>query len=482
MVPRPRHHLPSSRCPAARPALPRAELLHRRRLPRREPHRHGKLVADPIEEKLNELDNIKRIRSDIDDGLLVVQVEFIYSESPDEIQRSRARGEQPATRPTRRPAQPRDPQVTASDVSTYQLAFVTDSAGYRALYDQADALKKGDREDPRGEGEAARLPRPATARLGGPRQDGPAPPLAQPRPRRDPERGQNIPGGSIGRGRQEVQHQDQRRLRLGRRSATPSVNAGDGRIVYLRDIATVEMAYNDETYLTRYNGKKAIFLTVSEKDRTNILEVQKKSPAHRRGGRPPARRHPAGAGLRPGRRRGPAPFALHPRLQHRHPARADHPPAARLRASLVVMISIPLSIAIGLFLLNLFGFTINQLSIVGMIIALGLLVDDSIVVVENIERFLRNGHKRRDAAIKATQQISLAVPRLHRHPSSSPSCRSSSCPKARAISSAASHGGGAHHHRLLLRLGHHRALPQQPRAERQSIRRRATSSCAGCSD
>lgn len=44
-----------------------------------------------------------------------------------------------------------------------------------------------------------------------------------------------------------------------------------------------------------------------------------------------------------------------------------------------------------------------------MIIALGLLVDDSIVVVENIERFLRNGYKRRDAAIKATSQISLAV-------------------------------------------------------------------------
>ena len=49
-----------------------------------------KLVADPIEEKLNELDNIKRIRSDIDDGLLVVQVEFIYSESPDEKYKMRS--------------------------------------------------------------------------------------------------------------------------------------------------------------------------------------------------------------------------------------------------------------------------------------------------------------------------------------------------------------------------------------------------------
>ena len=64
------------------------------------------------------------------------------------------------------------------------------------------------------------------------------------------------------------------------------------------------------------------------------------------------------------------------------------------RATIVVMISIPLSLAIGLFLLDMFGITINQLSIVGMVVALGLLVDDSIVVVENIERYLRMGYSR----------------------------------------------------------------------------------------
>jgi len=73
------------------------------------------------------------------------------------------------------------------------------------------------------------------------------------------------------------------------------------------------------------------------------------------------------------------------------------------------MVSIPLSLAIGLFLLDMFGITINQLSIVGMVVALGLLVDDSIVVVENIERYLRMGYSRRDAAMQATKQIGLAV-------------------------------------------------------------------------
>jgi len=79
------------------------------------------------------------------------------------------------------------------------------------------------------------------------------------------------------------------------------------------------------------------------------------------------------------------------------------------RASSVVMLSIPLSLAIGLALLNAFGYNLNQLSIVGFIVALGLLVDDSIVVVENIERFMRNGVTKRVAAIEATKQIGLAV-------------------------------------------------------------------------
>ena len=80
-----------------------------------------------------------------------------------------------------------------------------------------------------------------------------------------------------------------------------------------------------------------------------------------------------------------------------------------LRAALVVMFSIPLSLALGVFLMGNAGFSLNQLSISGFVISLGLLVDDSIVVVENIARHLRMGKKPVDAAIDGTRQISLAV-------------------------------------------------------------------------
>ena len=79
------------------------------------------------------------------------------------------------------------------------------------------------------------------------------------------------------------------------------------------------------------------------------------------------------------------------------------------RASLVVIVSIPLSLAMGVFALAQLGFTLNQISISGFIISLGLLVDDSIVVTENIERHMRDGESRVKAAISGTREISLAV-------------------------------------------------------------------------
>jgi multidrug efflux pump subunit AcrB len=73
------------------------------------------------------------------------------------------------------------------------------------------------------------------------------------------------------------------------------------------------------------------------------------------------------------------------------------------------MVSIPLSLAIGVTLLRFTGYSINQLSIVGFVIALGLLVDDSVVVVENVVRHIREGRSPREAAVSASRQITTSV-------------------------------------------------------------------------
>jgi multidrug efflux pump subunit AcrB len=79
------------------------------------------------------------------------------------------------------------------------------------------------------------------------------------------------------------------------------------------------------------------------------------------------------------------------------------------RASVIVMISIPLSIASGLLAISAYGFNLSQLVVAGFILTLGLLVDDSIVVVENIARHLRMGKSRSEAAIDGTKEITMAV-------------------------------------------------------------------------
>jgi multidrug efflux pump subunit AcrB len=79
------------------------------------------------------------------------------------------------------------------------------------------------------------------------------------------------------------------------------------------------------------------------------------------------------------------------------------------RAAAIVMVSIPLSLASGLLAVYASGFNLNQLVVAGFILSLGLLVDDSIVVIENISRHLRMGKERIQAAIDGAKEIQLAV-------------------------------------------------------------------------
>jgi multidrug efflux pump len=76
------------------------------------------------------------------------------------------------------------------------------------------------------------------------------------------------------------------------------------------------------------------------------------------------------------------------------------------RASIIPLIAVPVSI-IGTFALMLaFGFSINALSLFGLVLAIGIVVDDAIVVVENVERNIGNGLSPREATYKAMEEVS----------------------------------------------------------------------------
>ena len=79
------------------------------------------------------------------------------------------------------------------------------------------------------------------------------------------------------------------------------------------------------------------------------------------------------------------------------------------RASIIVILAIPISIMIGIGLVDMSDYGLQQMTISGMVIALGLLVDNAIVVIENISRFLKLGYSRIEAAVKGTSQIAWAI-------------------------------------------------------------------------
>jgi hydrophobe/amphiphile efflux-1 (HAE1) family protein len=79
------------------------------------------------------------------------------------------------------------------------------------------------------------------------------------------------------------------------------------------------------------------------------------------------------------------------------------------RAAIIPILAIPISLIGTLFLMGAFGFTINNLSLFGLVLAIGIVVDDAIVVVENVERQIAAGLSPRDAARRTMDEVGAAL-------------------------------------------------------------------------
>ncbi len=76
-----------------------------------------------------------------------------------------------------------------------------------------------------------------------------------------------------------------------------------------------------------------------------------------------------------------------------------------LRSALIPVVTIPLSLIGAMFLMQVFGFTINLLTLLAIVLSVGLVVDDAIVVVENVERHLSEGKSPLDAALLSAREL-----------------------------------------------------------------------------
>jgi len=80
-----------------------------------------------------------------------------------------------------------------------------------------------------------------------------------------------------------------------------------------------------------------------------------------------------------------------------------------MRAALIPAVAVPLSLIGGAFLMLLMGFSINLLTLLSMVLAIGLVVDDAIVVVENVHRHIEMGEARMSAALNGARELGLPI-------------------------------------------------------------------------
>lgn len=79
------------------------------------------------------------------------------------------------------------------------------------------------------------------------------------------------------------------------------------------------------------------------------------------------------------------------------------------RMAFIIALGIPTSFLMGAFYLYLFGYSINMISLVGVLIALGIIVDDAIVVSENIQQYIEKGYAAKEAAIQGAKEMAKPV-------------------------------------------------------------------------
>jgi hydrophobic/amphiphilic exporter-1 (mainly G- bacteria), HAE1 family len=80
-----------------------------------------------------------------------------------------------------------------------------------------------------------------------------------------------------------------------------------------------------------------------------------------------------------------------------------------VRNSLIILLAIPTSLVSTFIMMNIFGFTVNLITLMALTLVIGILVDDSIVVLENIHRHMEMGEEKKVAAVKGRSEIGLAA-------------------------------------------------------------------------
>ncbi len=382
-----------------------------------------KMVAFPVEESLNELEEIKRITSDVRDGFAVISVEFEFNTDPDEKYNEVVQQINSIRNTLPDEIVQLDLwQWSISDMAMMQLALISDSEPFSELEKRADELRKsiekirsirkvkyyglpGREIQVHLDFEKMAMVNTSLEHI----------------VKAIEANNTNIPGGDIELGpvslsvKSSGSFQDLDEIR------NCVVNSYQGKLIFLRDVAKVGFGNEKQNYLTRFGSEKlprgeggshrSIFIGISQKEGLNVMQTSKEVL-------------PVIEAFRKA-----LPESMQLEIIYSQPLIVRDRIngfinnllqgmvlvglviflSLGFRSSMVVAIAIPLSLTIGLGFVDLSGFGLQQISIAGLVVALGMLVDNSIVMVENINRFIRMGHQRREASLLAASEIGWPV-------------------------------------------------------------------------
>ncbi len=370
-------------------------------------------VAKPIEDVLQGLDDVVELDSTSTDGGAVIRVEFSDWSGDvdgyfDDVVRevSAIRDELPENL-----ARLEFRKLRTTEATVIQLAMVSDTASWRRMEKYADDLVDNlSRYSGVREVRIFGLPSPEVSvvidsqRLSELR----VPPSAI----ADALQlgGMELPGGAVQSGGRRLNVEAGGAYRDLDSIRSLPLRASDGTVLKVEDVAEVEWGAEEQIYRAKHQGNRAVFITATQKDGIDVTQLKQQLDVE----------------LDKARALLPPDIKLEMQFDQSRDVERRLNELSRdfviaiglviftllplgLRASGIVMISIPLSLASGLLALYAMGYNLSQLSIAGFIVSLGLLVDDSIVVTENIARHLRMGKSRKQAAIEASLEIRAAV-------------------------------------------------------------------------
>jgi multidrug efflux pump subunit AcrB len=371
------------------------------------------LVAVPLEEAINELDDIRKITSNLRDGVSVTSVEFehgtdaqekynemvsklnsVMGDLPDDLLRVEII------------------QWTSSDVNILQLALVSRESSFKRLESEAEKLKnqleklKGVKKvlihAVPGQEVRVALDMEKMAHMNV---------SLEQIMRAIQSANANIPGGLINISGKSFGVKTSGSFQNLDELKNTVVGSFMGQLIYLKHVAEVHFDYEDNYYLARFNGTRAVFLSVQQKENLNIFkitsdieEVIERFTGNKNGE-----------------------IALLTVFDQSETVKSRINGfminllqgillvgilvflSIGFRWSVIVMMAIPFSVIIGLGIVGMAGFAIEQISIAALVVALGLLVDNSIVMVENVDRYLSKGYSPREAAIEGVSEIGWPV-------------------------------------------------------------------------